>query len=57
MNRHLFLTLGCVLASSYSILSFAGETKILTNHLGYEVNGPKHAVILGKRMTASRIAR
>src|SRR5215471_7896157 len=30
------------------ILSFAGETKILTNHLGYEPGGPKHAVILGK---------
>ncbi len=26
----------------------AGETKILTNHLGYEVSGPKHAVVLGK---------
>ena len=28
--------------------SFAGEQKILTNHLGYEAKGPKHAVILGK---------
>ncbi len=26
----------------------AGETKILTNHLGYEVSGPKHAVVLAK---------
>ncbi len=26
----------------------AGEMKILTNHLGYEVSGPKHAVVLGK---------
>ena len=31
-----------------SALSFAGETKILTNHLGYEPTGPKHAVVLGK---------
>ncbi len=28
--------------------SFAGEAKVLTNHLGYEAAGPKHAVILGK---------
>ena len=27
--------------------SSAGELKILTNHLGYETHGPKHAVILG----------
>jgi hypothetical protein len=26
----------------------AGESKVLTNHLGYEATGPKHAVILGK---------
>ncbi|HET9409765.1 MAG TPA: glycoside hydrolase family 9 protein [Candidatus Sulfotelmatobacter sp.] len=26
----------------------AAELKILTNHLGYETKGPKHAVILGK---------
>lgn len=29
-------------------LSFASESKILTNHLGYEPNGPKHAVVLAK---------
>jgi hypothetical protein len=28
--------------------SFAAELKVLTNHLGYETRGPKHAVILGK---------
>ena len=28
--------------------SFAGEAKVLTNHLGYAATGPKHAVILGK---------
>src|ERR1700758_3270635 len=28
--------------------SFGAETKMLTNHLGYEPTGPKHAVILGK---------
>jgi Glycosyl hydrolase family 9/Cellulase N-terminal ig-like domain len=27
---------------------FATEAKVLTNHLGYEATGPKHAVILGK---------
>jgi hypothetical protein len=26
----------------------AGDLKILTNHLGYEPGGPKHAVVLGK---------
>ena len=26
----------------------ASELRVLTNHLGYETNGPKHAVILGK---------
>ncbi len=31
-----------------SALSFAAETKILTNHLGYEPAGSKHAVVLGK---------
>jgi len=31
-----------------SLVSFAGELKILSNHLGYEPAGPKHAVILGK---------
>jgi hypothetical protein len=33
---------GCVLQGH------ASELKILSNHLGYETNGPKHAVILGK---------
>ncbi len=28
--------------------SSAAELKLLTNHLGYETRGPKHAVILGK---------
>ncbi len=27
--------------------SSAGEIKVLTNHLGYETKGPKHAVVLG----------
>jgi hypothetical protein len=34
-----------LLASS----SLAGQMKILTSHLGYETEGPKHAVILGAR--------
>jgi hypothetical protein len=28
--------------------AFAGASRILTNHIGYEPNGPKHAVILGR---------
>ena len=28
--------------------SVAGDVKILTNHLGYETTGPKHAVVIGK---------
>ena len=46
MKRQLFfLAMAvCVL----NVFSFAGEMKILTNHLGYEPAGPKHAVILGK---------
>ena len=31
-----------------SVSLHAGESKVLTNHLGYEPAGPKHAVILGK---------
>jgi hypothetical protein len=31
-----------------SAVAKAGESKVLTNHLGYEAAGPKHAVILGK---------
>ena len=37
----------CVLSLFISTNLFSAETKILTNHLGYEPNGPKHAVILG----------
>lgn len=29
-------------------IAAAGETKVLTNHVGYESSGPKHAVILGR---------
>src|ERR1700758_3990739 len=28
-------------------LAQGGESKVLTNHLGYEATGPKHAVIFG----------
>ena len=48
MKRHLFVVLASSLVVAFSALSFAGEMKVLTNHLGYEVNGPKHAVILAK---------
>jgi len=48
MKRYLCQILACGLTVGLSASSFAGESKILTNHLGYEVDGPKHAVILGK---------
>jgi len=45
MKRSSFvLLLVCFLTAS----SFAAELKILTNHLGYEAVGAKHAVVLGK---------
>ena len=34
--------------AGFSAFSFAAEAKILTNHLGYEPNGPKHAVVLAR---------
>jgi glycosyl hydrolase family 9/cellulase-like Ig domain-containing protein len=36
-----------LLLSSFVTPATAAEVKILTNHLGYEPHGPKHAVILG----------
>lgn len=48
MKKDLASVLCCGLAGLLSAFSFASETKILTNHLGYEPHGPKHAVILGK---------
>jgi len=47
MKRHLF-SFAVVLVCFLGAFSFAGETKILTNHLGYEPAGPKHAVVLGR---------
>jgi Glycosyl hydrolase family 9/Cellulase N-terminal ig-like domain len=37
-----------LLAFSICSLAHAGDLKVLTNHVGYEAAGPKHAVILGK---------
>jgi len=48
MKRLVLWVLVCGLPFLFSAASFAGELKILTNHLGYEVAGPKHAVILGR---------
>ena len=48
MKRTFALILGCSLPLVFSVVSFASEVKILTNHLGYELKGPKHAVVLGK---------
>lgn len=41
----------CILLLAASLLasSHARELQILTNHVGYEAMGPKHAVILGHR--------
>ncbi|HUM06868.1 MAG TPA: glycoside hydrolase family 9 protein [Terriglobales bacterium] len=49
MNKNIgtFLAIFCCVFSVFSGRSFASELKILTNHLGYETHGPKHAVILG----------
>jgi glycosyl hydrolase family 9/cellulase-like Ig domain-containing protein len=48
MKRYFPQILVCGLSLIFSARAFAGEPKILTNHLGYEVAGPKHAVVLGK---------
>ena len=47
MKRHLQFCLIVFFFSLFAARSFAANTKILTNHLGYETLGPKHAVILG----------
>ena len=48
MKRHLAL-LSFVLSSFLFVAqSSAGVLKVLTNHLGYETSGPKHAVIVGE---------
>ena len=48
MNR--FLVFRCFLLTAFMLLPpfLAAQSKILTNHLGYETHGPKHAVILGE---------
>jgi hypothetical protein len=33
----------------YSVSPLQAEDRILTNHLGYERSGPKHAVVMGKQ--------
>ncbi len=38
----------CFLSITFSAVAFAGESQILTNHIGYEPSGPKHAVIRGR---------
>jgi len=47
MKRHLGLFLGVFSSFLFVAQSSAGELKVLTNHLGYETKGPKHAVIVG----------
>jgi len=48
MKRHFSVFLVCCAVAILSASSSAGDLKILTNHLGYEVQGSKHAVILGR---------
>jgi hypothetical protein len=47
MKRHLGLFLGVFSSFLFVAQSSAGELKVLTNHLGYDTKGPKHAVIVG----------
>ncbi len=47
MQKFLLFLL-CIPLVFTSASSEASDLKILTNHLGYESGGPKHAVILGK---------
>lgn len=47
MNEPLLVFLLCSSLLVFPASSFAGESKILTNHLGYEPSGPKQAVVLG----------
>jgi len=44
------LSLGLMILSSclWVAQAAASDVKVLTNHLGYEAKGPKHAVVLGK---------
>lgn len=48
MKRCLLALVPFFLLLLFSAGAFAGDLKILTNHIGYEPTGPKHAVILGK---------
>ena len=48
MKRHLELVLVVLSLFTLAAQSYAGVLKVLTNHLGYDTSGPKHAVILGK---------
>ena len=39
----------CLLLSTLTFAQTSSESwRVLTNHLGYETNGPKHAVVLGQ---------
>ncbi len=48
MRASMRLSCFSILICVATLLAHARESKILTNHLGYEASGPKHAVILGK---------
>jgi hypothetical protein len=53
MKRHLGLLLVILSSFLFVAQSSASALKILTNHLGYEASGPKHAVIASGRYLLS----
>lgn len=48
MKRYLGLVLTALFSLMFVARCSAGAGKLLTNHVGYETNGPKHAVLLGQ---------
>lgn len=47
MNQSIRIIIGIALCFCTLNFSYAQKTRILTNHLGYEAAGPKHAVVQG----------
>jgi hypothetical protein len=48
MKRHRGLLLAVLSSFMFVAQCSAGVAKLLTNHVGYETSGPKHAVLLGE---------
>ena len=47
MKRHLGLLLAVLSSFLFAAQCSAGVAKVLTNHVGYDTRGPKHALVLG----------